>query len=96
MLPFLKDSVYANMAPLFIGPNLLIVSKEPKAKELLSTLRGSPQMTLLGMILGCVHAHEKPYQGVSMTSARVCVCACVTALSSLFCSVQARVSTTPC
>lgn len=37
------------MAPLFIGPTVLLVSKEPKAKEMLTTLRASPQMTLLGM-----------------------------------------------
>lgn len=51
MLSFLKDTVYANMAPLFIGPNLLIVSKEPKAKELLTALRASPQITLLGGLI---------------------------------------------
>lgn len=45
---FLNDSTYRNMVPLFIGPTVLIVSKEPKAKEMLTTLRGSPQMTLLG------------------------------------------------
>ncbi|TKS89459.1 39S ribosomal protein L10, mitochondrial [Collichthys lucidus] len=45
---FLRDSVYCNMAPLFIGPTLLFVSKEPKVKEMLKTLRASPQMTLLG------------------------------------------------
>lgn len=49
MLSFLKDSVYSNMAPLFIGHNLLIVSKEPKAKELLTILRANPQIMLLGM-----------------------------------------------
>uniref|UniRef100_A0A3Q3VKZ5 Large ribosomal subunit protein uL10m n=1 Tax=Mola mola TaxID=94237 RepID=A0A3Q3VKZ5_MOLML len=48
MLSFLMDSVYRNMAPLFIGPTVLFVSKEPKAKEMLTTLRASPQMTLLG------------------------------------------------
>ncbi|XP_056153050.1 39S ribosomal protein L10, mitochondrial [Lampris incognitus] len=45
---FLVDSIYRNMAPLFIGPTVLIVSKEPKVKEMLVTLRGSPQMVLLG------------------------------------------------
>lgn len=48
---FLKDSIYQNMTPLFIGPTVLFVSKEPKAKEMLTTLRASPQMTLLGMDL---------------------------------------------
>ncbi|XP_040885533.1 39S ribosomal protein L10, mitochondrial [Toxotes jaculatrix] len=45
---FLKDSIYCNMTPLFIGPTVLFVSKEPKLKEMLTTLRSSPQMTLLG------------------------------------------------
>ncbi|XP_040033316.1 large ribosomal subunit protein uL10m [Gasterosteus aculeatus] len=45
---FLKDSPFSNMAPLFIGPTVLFVSKEPKVKEMLSTLRVSQQMTLLG------------------------------------------------
>lgn len=47
-LLFLNNSSYCNLAPLFIGPTVLFVSKEPKVKELLSTLRVSPQMTLLG------------------------------------------------
>ncbi|XP_059180750.1 large ribosomal subunit protein uL10m [Centropristis striata] len=46
--PFLKDSIYSNMTPLFIGPTVMFVSKEPKVKEMLSTLRGAPQMTLIG------------------------------------------------
>ncbi|KAG7227740.1 hypothetical protein INR49_029505 [Caranx melampygus] len=45
---FLKDSIYSNMAALFIGPTVMIVSKEPKAREMLVALRSSPQMTLLG------------------------------------------------
>lgn len=64
MLSFLKDTVYSNMAPLFIGPNLLIVSKEPKAKELLTTLRASPQITLLGTFIFCIYVHEKTYKAV--------------------------------
>ncbi|XP_035468307.2 39S ribosomal protein L10, mitochondrial isoform X1 [Scophthalmus maximus] len=45
---FLNDSVYSNMAPLFSGPTVMFVSEEPKVKEMLKTLRSSPQMTLLG------------------------------------------------
>ncbi|KAG8008804.1 39S ribosomal protein L10 [Nibea albiflora] len=60
-LSFLKDSVYCNMAPLFIGPTVLFVSKEPKAKEMLTTLRGSPQMTLLG---ACIDNTLLSAQGV--------------------------------
>lgn len=50
-LSFLSQSVYRNMAPLFVGPVDLYVSKEPKAKEMLTTLRASPQITLLGMFV---------------------------------------------
>ncbi|GAA6214603.1 39S ribosomal protein L10, mitochondrial [Lates japonicus] len=48
MRSFLKDNIYCNMVPLFIGPTVLFVCKEPKVKEMLMTLRSSPQMTLLG------------------------------------------------
>ncbi|XP_070708205.1 large ribosomal subunit protein uL10m [Pempheris klunzingeri] len=58
---FLSNSVYSNMAPLFIGPTVLFVSKEPKAKEMLSTLRASPQMTLLG---ACINNTLLSAQGV--------------------------------
>ncbi|XP_012732425.2 39S ribosomal protein L10, mitochondrial [Fundulus heteroclitus] len=58
---FLSDSVYCNMAPLFIGPTVLFVSKEPKVKEMLSALRASPQMTLLG---ACIDNTLLSAQGV--------------------------------
>ncbi|XP_047233042.1 39S ribosomal protein L10, mitochondrial [Girardinichthys multiradiatus] len=58
---FLSDSVYCNMAPLFIGPTVLFVSKEPKVKEMLSALKASPQMTLLG---GCIDNTLLSAQGV--------------------------------
>ncbi|KAM9837528.1 large ribosomal subunit protein uL10m [Aulostomus maculatus] len=45
---FLNESVYCNMAPLFTGPMVLFVSKEPKVNELLKALLATPQMTLLG------------------------------------------------
>ncbi|KAM7381208.1 hypothetical protein PAMA_012179 [Pampus argenteus] len=48
MQSFLSDTVYSNMTPLFICPTVLLVCKERKVKEMLSTLRSSPQMTLLG------------------------------------------------
>uniref|UniRef100_A0A671QVF4 Large ribosomal subunit protein uL10m n=1 Tax=Sinocyclocheilus anshuiensis TaxID=1608454 RepID=A0A671QVF4_9TELE len=45
---FLSNSIYSNMWPLFVGQTVIIVSKEPKVKEMLQTLRHSPQMVLLG------------------------------------------------
>ncbi|XP_049420205.1 39S ribosomal protein L10, mitochondrial [Epinephelus fuscoguttatus] len=61
MRSFLKDSVYSNMAPLFLCPTVLFVSKETKVKEMLVTLRGSPQMTLLG---ACIDNTLLSAQGV--------------------------------
>ncbi|CAJ1079941.1 S ribosomal protein L10%2C mitochondrial [Xyrichtys novacula] len=58
---FLKESIYCNMTPLFMGPTILIVSKEPKVKEMLKTLRGSPQMTLVG---GCIENTLLSVQGL--------------------------------
>lgn len=58
---YLKDSVYCNMAPLFMGPTVLLVSTEPKVKEMLKTLRSSPQITLLG---ACIDNTLLSAQGV--------------------------------
>uniref|UniRef100_A0AAV2LCF9 Large ribosomal subunit protein uL10m n=1 Tax=Knipowitschia caucasica TaxID=637954 RepID=A0AAV2LCF9_KNICA len=58
---FLSDSMYCNLAPLFIGPTVLLVSKEPKLKELLRTVRASQQITLLG---GCVEDSILSTQGL--------------------------------
>ncbi|XP_037134243.1 39S ribosomal protein L10, mitochondrial [Syngnathus acus] len=62
MRSFLSESIYSNLAPLFIGPTVLFVSKEPKVKEMLSTLRVSPQMILLG---ACVENTLLSAQGVA-------------------------------
>ncbi|KAJ7987575.1 hypothetical protein DPEC_G00327900 [Dallia pectoralis] len=58
---FLAQSPYVNMEPLFIGPNVLFVSKEPKVKEMLLSLRTSPQMVLVG---ACVERTLMSRQGV--------------------------------
>ncbi|XP_048416756.1 large ribosomal subunit protein uL10m [Stegostoma tigrinum] len=44
----LETTKYRNLLPLFIGHNIVIVSKEPKAKELLQTVRNTTQISLLG------------------------------------------------
>ncbi|XP_077020737.1 large ribosomal subunit protein uL10m isoform X2 [Tamandua tetradactyla] len=49
--PFLEDSKYQNLLPLFVGHNLLLVSEEPKVKEMVRVLRGAPFLPLLG---GCI------------------------------------------
>lgn len=49
--PFLEDSKYRNLLPLFVGHNLLLVSKEPKVKEMVRILKGVPFLPLLG---GCI------------------------------------------
>ncbi|KAG9346245.1 hypothetical protein JZ751_008070 [Albula glossodonta] len=48
MRAYLAGSQYSNLEPLFIGQTVLIVSKEPKVKEMLQTLRSTPQMVLMG------------------------------------------------
>uniref|UniRef100_A0A8D2KRP8 Large ribosomal subunit protein uL10m n=2 Tax=Varanus komodoensis TaxID=61221 RepID=A0A8D2KRP8_VARKO len=45
---FLSESRYKNLLPLFVGRNLLIVSQETKAREMLRILKNIPQVTLLG------------------------------------------------
>ncbi|KAB1265207.1 39S ribosomal protein L10; mitochondrial [Camelus dromedarius] len=49
--PFLEDSKYQNLLPLFVGHNLLLVSEEPKVKEMVRILKGVPLLPLLG---GCI------------------------------------------
>ncbi|XP_078080221.1 large ribosomal subunit protein uL10m [Mustelus asterias] len=45
---YLADTKYKNLLPLFIGHNIMTVSKEPKTKELLKTVRSTTQISLLG------------------------------------------------
>ncbi|XP_004451328.2 large ribosomal subunit protein uL10m [Dasypus novemcinctus] len=49
--PFLEDSKYQNLLPLFVGHNMLLVSEEPRVKEMVRILRGVPFLPLLG---GCI------------------------------------------
>ncbi|XP_008569193.1 PREDICTED: 39S ribosomal protein L10, mitochondrial [Galeopterus variegatus] len=49
--PFLQDSKYRNLLPLFVGHNFLLVSEEPKAKEMVRILKSVPFLPLLG---GCL------------------------------------------
>ncbi|XP_049636947.1 39S ribosomal protein L10, mitochondrial [Suncus etruscus] len=49
--PFLEQSKYCNLLPLFVGHNLLLVSNEPKVKEMVRILKGVPFLPLLG---GCI------------------------------------------
>ncbi|XP_004434665.1 PREDICTED: 39S ribosomal protein L10, mitochondrial [Ceratotherium simum simum] len=49
--PFLEDSKYQNLLPLFVGHNLLLVSEEPKVKEMVRVLKSMPFLPLLG---GCI------------------------------------------
>lgn len=46
--PFLEDSKYQSLLPLFVGHNLLLVSEEPKVKEMVRILKGVPFLPLLG------------------------------------------------
>uniref|UniRef100_A0A8C6E249 Large ribosomal subunit protein uL10m n=1 Tax=Moschus moschiferus TaxID=68415 RepID=A0A8C6E249_MOSMO len=49
--PFLENSKYQNLLPLFVGHNLLLVSEEPKVKEMVRILKSVPFLPLLG---GCI------------------------------------------
>ncbi|XP_069762865.1 large ribosomal subunit protein uL10m isoform X2 [Narcine bancroftii] len=44
---YLSDTKYKNLLPLFIGHNIIIVSKEPKTKELLQIVHRTPQVLVL-------------------------------------------------
>ncbi|XP_074018920.1 large ribosomal subunit protein uL10m isoform X3 [Numenius arquata] len=46
--PVLSQSKYKNLLPLFVARNILLVSPELKAKEMLRVLKGVPQVNLLG------------------------------------------------
>lgn len=46
--PFLEDSKYQNLLPLFVGHNFLLVSEEPKVKEMVRVLKSVPFLPLLG------------------------------------------------
>ena len=45
---FLEDSKYQNLLRLFVGHNLLLVSEEPKVKEMVRILKSVPFLPLLG------------------------------------------------
>ncbi|XP_060111400.1 large ribosomal subunit protein uL10m [Heteronotia binoei] len=47
----LMESKYKNLLPLFVARNLLLVSPETRAREMLRVLKNIPQITLLG---GCI------------------------------------------
>lgn len=46
--PFLEDSKYQNLLPLFVGHSFLLVSEEPKVKEMVRILKSVPFLPLLG------------------------------------------------
>uniref|UniRef100_A0A8C7EEA1 Large ribosomal subunit protein uL10m n=1 Tax=Nothoprocta perdicaria TaxID=30464 RepID=A0A8C7EEA1_NOTPE len=46
--PVLSQSKYRNLLPLFVGRNVVLVSPEAKAKEMLRVLKSVPQISLLG------------------------------------------------
>ncbi|NXL54549.1 RM10 protein, partial [Podilymbus podiceps] len=59
--PVLSQSKYKNLLPLFVARNILLVSPEMKAKEMLRVLRGVPQINLLG---ACIDDTILSRQGV--------------------------------
>ncbi|XP_042750311.1 39S ribosomal protein L10, mitochondrial [Lagopus muta] len=59
--PVLSQSRYKNLLPLFVSRNILLVSPETKAKEMLRILKGVPQINLLG---ACIDDTILSRQGV--------------------------------
>lgn len=59
--PVLSQSKYRNLLPLFVARNILLVSPETKAKEMLRVLKGVPQVNLLG---ACIDDTILSRQGV--------------------------------
>uniref|UniRef100_A0A8C8BCL0 Large ribosomal subunit protein uL10m n=1 Tax=Otus sunia TaxID=257818 RepID=A0A8C8BCL0_9STRI len=59
--PVLSQSKYKNLLPLFVARNILLVSPELKAKEMLRVLKGVPQVSLLG---ACIDDTILSRQGV--------------------------------
>ncbi|XP_051774737.1 39S ribosomal protein L10, mitochondrial [Erpetoichthys calabaricus] len=61
MRSFLSTSKYINMLPLFVGHNVLLVSREPKTKEMLKVVKNTPQISLLG---ACIEDTILSHKGV--------------------------------
>ncbi|NWU90452.1 RM10 protein, partial [Upupa epops] len=59
--PVLSQSKYKNLLPLFVARNILLVSPEAKAKEMLRVLKGVPQVNLLA---ACIDNTILSRQGV--------------------------------
>ncbi|NXT24272.1 RM10 protein, partial [Syrrhaptes paradoxus] len=59
--PVLSQTKYKNLLPLFVARNILLVSRETKAKEMLRVLKGVPQINLLG---ACIDDTILSRQGV--------------------------------
>ncbi|NXY21231.1 RM10 protein, partial [Atrichornis clamosus] len=59
--PVLAQSKYRNLLPLFVCRNILLVSPETRAREMLRVLKGVPQVVLLG---ACIDDTILSRQGV--------------------------------
>ncbi|NXB01538.1 RM10 protein, partial [Cnemophilus loriae] len=59
--PVLAQSKYRNLLPLFVCRNILLVSPETRAREMLRVLKGVPQVNLLG---ACIDDTILSRQGV--------------------------------
>ncbi|NWV18191.1 RM10 protein, partial [Origma solitaria] len=59
--PVLEQSKYRNLLPLFVCRNILLVSPETRAREMLRVLKGVPQVNLLG---ACIDDTILSRQGV--------------------------------
>ncbi|XP_074413755.1 large ribosomal subunit protein uL10m [Zonotrichia albicollis] len=82
--PVLAQSKLRNLLPLFVCRNILLVSPEPRAREMLRVLKGVPQIILLG---ACIDDTILSRQGVESVARlpplEVCQGQTVAALSVL-------------
>ncbi|XP_030077403.1 large ribosomal subunit protein uL10m [Microcaecilia unicolor] len=89
-----SGSKYQNLLPLFFGHNLLVVSQEVKAKEMLQVLRRTPHIHLLG---ACIENTIFSKQGVvnlakvpSMAAIHMEVVSSLTLMLSETCSLMTK------
>ncbi|NWT98968.1 RM10 protein, partial [Urocynchramus pylzowi] len=92
--PVLAQSKFRNLLPLFVCRNVLLVSPEPRAREMLRVLKGAPQVTLLG---ACIDDTILSRQGVenfaqlpSLEVSQGQTVAALSLLSSQTCSLLQR------
>ncbi|XP_039560612.1 39S ribosomal protein L10, mitochondrial [Passer montanus] len=63
--PVLEQSKWRSLLPLFVCRNILLVSAEPRAREMLRVLKGVPQVNLLGACIDDTILSRQGVEGVA-------------------------------